>query len=64
MEALFRVFAHEEWCRGFHWWKWDQHSSLKKGVTREQVRMRDFTIKGKRAEKVFRRWATGTKESN
>ena len=58
MEALFRVFAHETWCRGFHWWKWDQHSPRRKGVTREQVRARDFTIRGKKAEAVFRRWAT------
>ena len=28
------------------------------GVTREQVRARDFTIRGKKAEAVFRRWAT------
>ena len=58
MEALFRVFAHETWCRGFHWWKWDQHSSRREGVTREQVRARDFTFRGKKAEAVFRRWAT------
>ena len=58
MEALFRVFAHETWCRGFHWWKWDQHSSRREGVTREQVRARDFTFRSKKAEAVFRRWAT------
>ena len=57
MEALFRVFAHETWCRGFHWWKWDQHSSRREGVTREQVRARDFTFRGKKAEAVFKRWA-------
>ena len=57
MEALFSVFAHEPWCRGFHWWKWDQHSSRREGVTREQVRARDFTFRGKKAEEVFRRWA-------
>ena len=63
MEALFRVFAHEEWCRGFHWWKWDQNSPLKPGVTREQTLARDFTIRGKKAEAVFRRWASdGTTE--
>lgn len=58
MEALFRVFAREEWCRGFHWWKWDQHTPLKPGVTPEQYRARDFTFRGKKAEQVFRRWAT------
>lgn len=58
MEALFRVFAHETWCRGFHWWKWDQHSPRREGVTREQVRARDFTFRGKKAEAVFRRWTT------
>ena len=58
MEALFRVFAREEWCRGFHWWKWDQHTPLKPGVTPEQCRARDFTFRGKKAEQVFRRWTT------
>ena len=64
MEAFFRVFAHEPWCRGFHWWTWDQLWPRRKGRTREQIRARDFTIRGKKAEEVFRRWATGTKESN
>ena len=54
MEALFRVFAHEPWCRGFHWWKWDQHSPRRKGVTRDQVRARDFTICGKKAGVLHR----------
>ena len=58
MEAFFRVFAHEPWCRGFHWWTWDQLWPRRKGRTREQVRARDFTFRGKKAEAVFRRWAT------
>jgi len=62
MEALFRVFAHEEWCRGFHWWKWDQNSPRREGVSFEQVRARDFTFRGKKAEEVFRRWARPTKD--
>ncbi len=57
-EALFRVFAGEEWCRGFHWWKWDQHSPQRPDVTREQVRATDFTLRGKKAEAVFRKWAS------
>jgi len=57
MEAFFRVFAHEPWCRGFHWWTWDQLWPRRKGRTREQIRARDFTIRGKKAEEVFRRWA-------
>ena len=57
MEALFRVFAHEPWCRGFHWWKWDQHTPTRPDVTPEQYRARDFTFRGKKAEEVFRRWA-------
>ena len=57
MEALFRVFAHEPWCRGFHWWKWDQNSPIKPNSTREETLARDFTVRGKKAEAVFRRWA-------
>ena len=60
MEALFRVFAHEEWCRGFHWWKWDQHTPVKPGTTWEQSETGGFTFKGKKAEAVFRRWATAS----
>jgi hypothetical protein len=56
MEALFRVFAHEPWCRGFHWWKWDQNSPTKPDSTREDTLARDFTFRGKKAEAVFRRW--------
>ena len=57
MEALFRVFAHEPCCRGFHWWKWDQNSPTKPDSTREGTLARDFTFRGKKAEAVFRRWA-------
>ena len=57
MEALFRVFAKETWCRGFHWWKWDQNSPTKPDSTREDTLARDFTIRGKKAEAVFRRWS-------
>ena len=59
MEALFRVFAHEPWCRGFHWWKWDQNSPTKPDSTREETLARDFTFRGKKAEAVFRRWTKG-----
>lgn len=59
MDALFRVFAREDWCLGFHWWKWDQHSPVKAGATAARTRERDFTIRGKKAEGVFSRWARG-----
>lgn len=58
MEALFRTFAGEDWCRGFTWWKWDQHSLQRADTTSEQVRKTDFTIHGKKAEGVFRKWAS------
>lgn len=57
MEALFRTFAGEDWCRGFTWWKWDQNSTQNPEYTREQVLKTDFTIRGKKAEGVFRHWA-------
>lgn len=62
MEALFGVFAPEPWCLGFHWWKWDQHSPVK-GWRGPAGRARDFTIKGKKAEAVFRAWADGTRSA-
>ena len=54
----FCAAAFESRCRGFRWWKWDRHSSRREGVTREQVRARDFTFRGKKAEAVFRCWTT------
>ena len=51
MEALFRTFAGEDW------WKWDQNSAQNPDYTREQVLKTDFTIRGKKAEGVFRQWA-------
>lgn len=59
MEALFRVFAKEKWCLGFHWWKWDQQVAPKDGASVESTRATDFTFKGKKAENVFRKWASG-----
>lgn len=61
MEALFRVFAHEKWIMGFHWWKWEQHVPPKPGATVETTRASDFTFKGKKSEEVFRKWATTVK---
>jgi hypothetical protein len=61
MEALFRVFAHEKWIMGFHWWKWEQHVPPKPGATVETTRACDFTFKGKKSEEVFRKWATTVK---
>ena len=61
MEALFRTFAGEDWCRGFTWWKWDQNSPQNPDYAREQVQKTDFTIRGKKAEGIFRIWAKGEK---
>ena len=61
MEALFRTFKDEPWCLGFHWWKWDQHSPAK-GWAGPAGIARDFTIKGKKAESVFRSFAKGQQQ--
>lgn len=63
MEALFRTFAGEDWCRGFTWWKWDQNTPQNPNYTREQVRKTDFTIRGKKAEGIFRSWSKNEKGS-
>ena len=60
MEALFGTFSREPWCLGFHWWKWDQHSPAK-GWRGPKGLARDFTIKGKEAESVFRAWASASR---
>ncbi len=64
MDALFGVFAKEPWCLGFHWWKWDQHSPPPNCADPAQTRRFDFTIKGKKAEAVFRRWSLDVKAWN
>ena len=62
MEALFRMFASEPWCRGFHWWSWDVLWPIIPDT--RALRRMDFTIRGKKAEGVFRAWSeklTGVK---
>ena len=62
MEALFRMFASEPWCRGFHWWSWDVLWPIIPDTC--ALRKMDFSIRGKKAEGVFRAWSeklTGVK---
>ncbi len=62
MEADFRMFASEPWCRGFHWWSWDVLWPIIPDT--RALRRMDFTIRGKKAEGVFRAWSeklTGVK---
>ena len=55
MEASFRTFWEVPQWMGFFWWKWDEtqyrpHYHTEPGVDK------GFTIQGKPAEEVMRRW--------
>lgn len=56
MEAVFRTFALLPQCMGLYWWKWDETQNRPHYHTDSQGDM-GFTIAGKPAEAVFKKWA-------
>jgi hypothetical protein len=57
LEAVCRTFWDEPWFAGFYWWKWDEQN------VREQFRNdpkgdKGFTVWGKPAADVMKRWFT------
>lgn len=63
MEASYRTFSDLDCWMGLFWWKWDetQHRPHYHGDPNGD---RGFTIQGKPAEAVMRKWAQWTKEQN
>ena len=51
LEAVIETFAKEPWWYGIYWWKWDEH------MPRPHLE-RGFSIKGKKACDVYRKWNT------
>ena len=58
MEAIFRTFTELDGWMGLLWWKWDETQD--RPHYRDPHGDRGFTIQGKPAEKVMRRWFTKT----
>lgn len=54
LEGMFRAMEHREWFKGIYWWNY---------FPREAWKPLDFTIKGKKAEEVLRRWYEKEKSS-
>lgn len=61
MEAVFRTFTQLENWMGLLWWKWDETQTRPHYVT-DPAGEQGFTIQGKPAEELFRRWATGERK--
>ena len=51
IKELIETFEGEPWWYGLYWWKWDEN------VPRP-FKHKGFTIKGKMAEEVMRKWST------
>ena len=63
MEACMRTFWEQENYLGMFWWKWDERQYRAHYHTDPAGEM-GFTIQGKPAEEVFKRWAKKAKAEN
>lgn len=63
MEACMRTFWDMDNYLGFFWWKWDERQYRAHYHT-DPAGDQGFTIQGKPAEEVFRRWAKRAKDEN
>ena len=57
MEAIFRTFRELPQWMGLYWWKWDETQNRPQYHTDPKGDM-GFTIEGKPAEKVLKKWAS------
>ena len=57
MEAVFRTFTELDGWMGLLWWKWDE-TQKRPHYLSDPRGDRGFTIQGKPAEDVMRRWFT------
>jgi len=57
MEAVIRAFSAEPWWHGMLWWKWTEQNA-RPGMRDDPAGDKGFTIRGKPAEAVLRRWCS------
>ena len=55
LEAVMRVFADEPWWRGLYWWKWDEQVA-RPWIVDPTQNDRGFTVRGKKAQRVMKKW--------
>ncbi len=55
MDAILSLFWQEPWWRGMFWWKWDEQN-VRKEFLSDHAGDKGFTIWGKPAAEVMRRW--------
>ncbi|MBR4220781.1 MAG: hypothetical protein IKR81_06475, partial [Victivallales bacterium] len=55
MEAVIRLFSEHPWWGGMFWWKWDENN-YRPEFKSDPAGDRGFTISGKPAETIMRRW--------
>ena len=57
MEAVFQTFSDLPFWMGLSWWKWDETQKNRPHFSTDPLKDRGFTIWGKPAAKVFRKWS-------
>ena len=57
MEAVFSTFSDLPFWVGLSWWKWDESQKNRPHYNVDPLKDRGFTIQGKRACSVLKRWA-------
>ena len=54
-----RLFWNEPWWYGLYWWKWDEQN-YREAMHNDPAGDKGFTVLGKPAQEVMRRWFTRT----
>lgn len=55
LEAVMRTFSEEPWWKGLYWWKWDEQIA-RPWITDPSSGDKGFTVQGKKAQTVMKRW--------
>ncbi len=61
MDAVFSTFSTLPAWMGLSWWKWDETQHTRHHYSPDPMKDRGFTICGKPAEAVMRKWSRGMK---
>ena len=57
MEAVFQTFSDLPFWMGLSWWKWDETQTNRSHYSTDPLKDRGFTVYGKPATKVLRKWS-------
>ena len=56
LAAVIRMFEKQPWFGGLFWWKWDEQDEGRKFLTDDPSGDKGFTIWGKPAADVMKKW--------